>query len=64
MSGVAFLLVAVGLSLIGSIIIWLRTRKPTTWDGFFAAFSRNLVALAEAKPGESVRCRCRSASLC
>lgn len=62
MSGVAFLLVAVGLSLIGSIIIWLRTRKPTTWDSGITEFSRNMEALAQAKPAEHESRRSRRAS--
>lgn len=50
MSGVAFLLVAVGLSLLGTLVIWLRTRKPQTWDSGIQEFSRNMEALAQTRP--------------
>ncbi len=50
MSGLVFLVVAVGLSLIGSLVYWLRTRKPTTWDSGITEFSRNMEALAQARP--------------
>jgi len=49
-SGIAFLLIAVGLSLVGSLVIWLRSRKPTTWDSGIHEFSRNMEALAQARP--------------
>lgn len=50
MSGVAFLLIAVGLSLVGTLIVWLRTRKPTSWDSGISEFSRNMDALSQTKP--------------
>jgi hypothetical protein len=49
-SGVAFLLIAVGLSLVGTIIVWLRTRKPTSWDSGISEFSKNMDALSHTKP--------------
>jgi hypothetical protein len=49
-SGVAFLLIAVGLSLLGTLVVWLRTRKPTSWDSGISEFSRNMDALAHTRP--------------
>lgn len=46
MSGAAFLLVAIVLSLVGSLVIWLRSRKPTRWDSGIEEFSRNMEALS------------------
>lgn len=46
MNGVAFLMIAVVLSSIGSLIIWLRSRKPTSWDSGIDEFARNMEALA------------------
>lgn len=62
MSGVAFLLMAVGLSLFGSLVIWLLSRKPTRWDSGIEDFSRHLHALSpeNREPGQSVRRRARS----
>jgi hypothetical protein len=50
MSGVAFLLIAVGLSLIGTLIVWFRTRQPTHWDSGISEFSKNMEALSQTRP--------------
>lgn len=53
MSGAAFLLIAVVLSLLGTLIVWLRTRKPTSWDSGISEFSRNMDALSQARPADT-----------
>lgn len=50
MSNVAFLLVAVGASVVGSIVLWLRTRKPTTVGSSIDSFAREMRALAPDHP--------------
>lgn len=49
MSGLIFLLVALGLSVVGSLALWLRHRKPTSLESGISNFSREMDALA---PGE------------
>jgi hypothetical protein len=51
-SGAAFLLIAVGLSVLGTLVIWLRTRKPTSWDSGISEFSKNMDALAQTQPAD------------
>ena len=56
MSGLAFLLIAVVLSIVGSLVIWLISRKPTSWDSGINEFSRNMDALApQDRPTSSGR---------
>jgi hypothetical protein len=45
-SGVGFLLIAVGVSLIGSLIVWLRHRKPTHFMSSVDEFQREMEALS------------------
>ena len=59
MSGVVFLLLAVGISAVGILIIWLRTRNPTSWDSGISEFSRNMDALKQTNDGEPTRDRRR-----
>ena len=49
MTGFLFLLVAVGLSVAGSLVLWLRHRDPTTLDHGITEFQREMQALA---PGQ------------
>jgi len=49
-SNLAFLLVAVGVSVVGSIVLWLRTRKPTTVGSSIDSFAREMRALAPDHP--------------
>ena len=53
MSGASFLLIAVGLSLLGTLVVWLRTRKPTSWDSGISEFSRNMDALSQTRPADT-----------
>ena len=55
MSGnVAFLLIAVGIAVVGSMIVWLRYRKPKTFMSSINDFAREMDALGrEPGTGES-----------
>ncbi|MDQ1439138.1 MAG: hypothetical protein QOK43_2767 [Acidimicrobiaceae bacterium] len=46
MSNLAYLLVAVALSVLGSLILWLRHRRPRSLESGIDEFSRELRALA------------------
>lgn len=46
MSGLFFLLAALGLSVVGSLVLWLRQRQPTSFDQGIEDFSREMRALA------------------
>ena len=46
MSNAAFLLIAVGVSIVASMLLWLRTRKPTTFMSSIDSFQREMAALA------------------
>ncbi|MDQ3145723.1 MAG: hypothetical protein M3R01_02110 [Actinomycetota bacterium] len=46
MSGVAFLLLAIGLSVLGSLLLWWRERTPSSTQHTIDAFSRDMEALA------------------
>ncbi len=46
MSGLGFLLIALVLSMLGSIAIWLRHRPPTSLDHGIDEFQREMKALA------------------
>jgi hypothetical protein len=45
MSAGAFLLMAVGLSIVGSLLIWVLNRKPKTFMSSIDDFSREMKAL-------------------
>lgn len=46
MTGVAFLLLALVISLVGSLLLWLRYRKPVSLESGIEDFSREMRALA------------------
>jgi hypothetical protein len=46
MTPVAFLLVALLLSLLGSTVLWLRSRKPTSLSSGIDSFRREMQALS------------------
>ncbi|HUF31787.1 MAG TPA: hypothetical protein VMN58_01105 [Acidimicrobiales bacterium] len=50
--GLAFLVVAMLLSILGSFVLWLRHRKPTSLEHGIDSFSREMGALA---PGREQR---------
>ena len=45
-SGLVFLLAALTLSVIGSLVLWLRHRQPTSLNQGIDDFSREMQALA------------------
>ncbi|HVF73426.1 MAG TPA: hypothetical protein VM938_00150 [Acidimicrobiales bacterium] len=56
MSNLLYLLIALGLSILGSVILWYRHSKPRSLESGITEFSRELRALApegerESKPG-------------
>ena len=46
MSNLLYLVIAIVLSLVGSLILWYRTRQPKSMDAAIKEFSRGLEALA------------------
>ncbi|MEY2433414.1 MAG: hypothetical protein QOC92_3139 [Acidimicrobiaceae bacterium] len=46
MSPIAFLLVALVISLLGSMVLWLRARKPTSLRSSIDTFKREMDALS------------------
>lgn len=46
MSGLVFLLAALALSVVGSLVLWLRHRHPTSMEQGIDDFSREMQALA------------------
>lgn len=56
MSNLLYLVVAVGLSIVGSLILWFRHRKPTSMEHGIQAFNNELRALApDQRPGRRDR---------
>ena len=53
MTGLAFLLVALMLSVLGSFVLWLRYRKPTSISHAIDSFRREMQALAPHPPEAS-----------
>jgi hypothetical protein len=45
-NGLVFLLIAVGISAVGSFVLWLRTRRPSSLDSGIDAFQREMRALS------------------
>lgn len=57
MSGVAFLLIVVVIALVGSLIVWLRHRKPTHFMSSVDDFQREMEALGRSPGTTSKRPR-------
>lgn len=53
MSALAFLGIALLISLLGCVALWLRVRKPSSMDSHIRDFARELDALAPGR-GEAV----------
>jgi hypothetical protein len=49
-NALVFLGIAVGLSLAGCVVLWLRSRKPGSMDAHIRDFARELDALAPGSP--------------
>ena len=50
MSALLFLGIAVFLSLVGCLVLWLRSRQPRSMDAHIRDFARELEALAPESP--------------
>lgn len=50
MSGLVFLLAALALSVVGSLVLWLRHRQPTSLEQGIDDFSREMQALSPEHP--------------
>jgi hypothetical protein len=46
MSALVFLLIALAISIGGSVVLWLRHRKPSSLEHTIDAFSREMQALS------------------
>jgi hypothetical protein len=53
--GLAFLLIAVVVSVIGTLVLWLRNRDTTTLDQGIDEFRREMNALSPDKPVDDRR---------
>ncbi len=56
MNNLAFLLVAIAVSIVGSLFLWLRNRKPQAFMSSIDTFQREMGALAR-DPGSTPRRR-------
>jgi hypothetical protein len=56
-SGLAFLVRAVLLSAVGSLVLWLRERTPTSTEHAIESFSRQMAALSPRAPRGRGRAR-------
>jgi hypothetical protein len=52
MSNLLYLVLALLFSVVGSLILWYRHRKPRTMEAGIDEFSRELKALAPERRGE------------
>ena len=52
MSGLLFLGIAAALSVIGTLVLWARNRKPDTPDASIEEFRSKMAALSEEAPAE------------
>ncbi|MCX7619376.1 MAG: hypothetical protein N2037_00850 [Acidimicrobiales bacterium] len=57
MSNVSFLLIVVVISVVGSLFLWLRSRKPTSLMSSIEEFQREMGALARNPHQEPRRVR-------
>jgi len=51
MSAIVFLLLAVGIATLGSSLVWLRNRQPTSMESGIDSFRREMRALSDAQDG-------------
>ncbi len=57
MNALVFLGIAVGLSLLGGLVLWFRNRQPRSMDAHIRDFARELDALAPGTPVDRGRPR-------
>jgi hypothetical protein len=50
MSNLIYLVIAAVLSVLGSLVLWLRHRQPSSMEAAMKQFSRELRALAPERP--------------
>ena len=50
MNALVFLGIALGLSLLGCLVLWLRSRQPGSMEAHIRDFERELDALAPGSP--------------
>lgn len=50
MSALVFLLGFVVLTAVGALVVWLRERRPRSWDSGMDEFARTLRALSPEAP--------------
>ncbi|MGI8809910.1 MAG: hypothetical protein ACR2KK_19120 [Acidimicrobiales bacterium] len=55
MNALVFLGIAVVLSLVGCLVLWLRSRQPGSMDAHIRDFARELDALAPGSPLDKAR---------
>ncbi len=53
MNALVYLGIAVGVSLLGCLTLWLRSRQPRSMDAHIRDFARELDALAPGSPLEA-----------
>jgi hypothetical protein len=56
-NALVFLGIAVGLSAVGCLVLWLRSRQPGSMDAHIRDFARELDALAPGSPLDRTRGR-------
>jgi hypothetical protein len=56
-NALAFLGIAVGLSMLGCLVLWLRSRQPGSMESHIREFAKELDALAPGTPAEKARRR-------
>jgi hypothetical protein len=54
-SALVFLGIAVGLSAVGCLVLWLRSRQPGSMEAHIRDFERELDALAPGTPADRAR---------
>ena len=57
MANLVYLLLALAGSVLGSLVLWLRNRKPTSVESGIAEFNRGLQALSPEGPMPASRWR-------
>lgn len=57
MSPLVFLLLAVGMSVLGGVALWVRQRPPRSYDAGIKEFRREMAALAPPDQGTDNRRR-------
>lgn len=59
MNALVFLGIALGVSVLGCLTLWVRSRQPSSMDAHIRDFARELEALAPGSPHDEQRRRPR-----